>query len=524
MTPTRAARYVRTFALALRFMAELWLLRRLRPLRGNSQAAVASALYRRQARQFVAFATAMGGLIIKVGQFMSVRIDLLPKEYIDVLSTLQDSIPAVPTPQITAVIESEFHRPLPELFAWFDEAPIAAASLGQVHRARLRNDAEETAEVAVKVLRPGIEDLVATDLGILRGLLAMLDRLFAFHRFVDIDALIADFTATFSDELDYVREGHHAEDFQRDLLFNPHVDIPKIYWERSTRRVLTMEFMDGVRVDDLAAIDAWGIDRHALAENLAGLFFEMVLDNGRFHADPHPGNVLVRRDGVIQLLDFGMVGAIASNARVQYASLLAALVRRDAQGIVDALRALGFLGPGADRVRMAELIGPYIDAIVGDVTGFYSGESIVNAMVSGQVKLSVGADQLAEIQKFIFAQPIVMPANTAFLGKALITVIGLCLRLDPGLDLLATAAPYVTGKNAFFDVLARGKDALSEVVPNARRAFSALRELGDGSFEAGIGRLMDTRLEESERRQTRTLLRVVGAALGVIVVLITRRR
>jgi len=519
VTPARAVRYIRTFALALRFVAQLWWLQRLRLLRGKRQAAVAARLFDRQARQFVAFATDMGGLIIKVGQFFSVRIDLLPKEYIDVLSTLQDAIPAVPTPEIVAVIEKELGQPLKDVFATFDDVPIAAASLGQAHRATLRDGTP----VAVKVLRPGIEDLVATDLNILSHLLDMLDKLFRLRELMDVEGLKADFTKTFGDELDYVKEGHTAEQFQRDLIFNPHVDIPKIYWQHSSRRVLTMEFMDGVRIDNLAAIDDWGIDRHALAENLAGIFFSMVLTNGLFHADPHPGNVFVRSDGVIQLLDFGMVGVVDPSARGNYTALLAALVGRDAGGIVDALAALKFLGPGADRVRMVELVGPHIDAIVGDVTGFYSGTSIVDGLVGGQVKLSVGPDQLAEIQRFVFTQPIILPANTAFLGKALVTVIGLCTRLDPGVDLLATARPYVTGPAIWLETLNQAKQALKNVVPNSRRILRVAERLGNGSFESDMGALIESRIEDAQRRQTRTLIKVIALVAAAVAVLFRRR-
>ncbi|MCL2316467.1 MAG: AarF/UbiB family protein, partial [Actinomycetia bacterium] len=383
---TGRARYARTLGMALRIVAELWWLRRTRWLRGHRQDAAASALYDRQARRFTVFATRMGGLIVKLGQFLSVRVDLLPGEYIAVLSKLQDALPAVPTRDIVTTIEDELHRPLASIFATFDETPIAAASLGQVHRATL----PDGTPVAVKVLRPGIEDLVATDLASLRALLRLLDRAFGLGRILDVADLEADFTATFTDELDYLSEGRHAEEFQRDLLFNPHVDIPQIHWERTTRRVLTGEFMDGVRVDDLTRLDAAGVDRSALAANLAGVFFEMVLEHGRYHADPHPGNVFVRPDGVIQLIDFGMVGTVDPAARPRFAALVTGLVRRDAAGVVRALKDLGFLGPGADTAHLATLLGPRIDAIVGDVAHFYTSASVLDSMMSGQVHLSVG--------------------------------------------------------------------------------------------------------------------------------------
>ena len=523
MTPTRAVRYARTFGLAVRFFVQLWWLHRLRLLRGPRQAAAASALYTRQAHEFVAFAVSMGGLIVKVGQFLSVRIDLLPKEYIDVLSTLQDALPAVPTEQIRRTIEAELGRRLTAIYATFDDEPTASASLGQVHRATL----PDGKPVAVKVLRPGIEALVETDLGILRVLLRLLDRLTGLHRFIDVEGLIEDFTTTFGDELDYVKEGHNIEQFQADLLLNPHVDIPQVFRERSTRRVLTMEYMPGVPVDDLATIDAWGVDRHELAVNLAGLFFEMVLSHGRFHADPHPGNVFVRRDGVIELIDFGMVEKVPATALPHYEALVTSLVRRDAPGIVAALRALGFLGPGADSAKLTELIAPYIDSIVGDVANFYTGGSLVDQAMGGKINLSVDESVLAEIQKFIFTQPIILPGQTTFLGKALITVIGLCLRLDPGLDLLATAAPYVSGPGALWDMaqraLGQGAELVTGIVPTARRVIGLVKRLDDGSFEADMTRALARRVDEAERRQTRVIVRVVAAAVAVILIVFRRR-
>jgi len=531
MSQPGTLRYLRTLGLALRFAIELWVHKRLGYLRRSRQAKATSALYARQARQFVAFAAQMGGLIIKVGQFLSVRIDLVPKEYIEVLAELRDAVPPVPTAQIVDVIEAELGRPLKEIYPSFAPEPVAAASLGQVHRATL----PDGTAVAVKVLRPGIEDLVQTDLRSLRVLLRWLGRLTDLGRYTDLTGLEADFTATFSDELDYVKEGHFAEAFQRDLLFNPHVDIPKIYWELSTTRVLTMEYMVGVPIDDLATIDRWGLDRRQLALALAGLFFEMVLDHGFYHADPHPGNVFVRQDGTIELIDFGMVGTVTQAARSDYTWLVTALVKRDAPGIVAALKSLGFLGPGADVRGLADLIAPYIDTLVGEVTGFYTGASLLDAMMSGQVQLSIDSEVLVQIQRFIYAQPINLPGQTTFLFKSLITVIGLCLVLDPELDVLATATPYVTDRGSIFgtffetigQVLTNPVETAADLVPKVRRMGTMIKRLEDGSFEADLGAMLSSRLEQHQRRQTRQLRRTLGAlggAAALILTLIHRRR
>ncbi len=523
MNPSGALRYARSLGLAGKYIWQLWWLKKTRLLRGARQEAAASALYTRQAEEFVRFAIRMGGLIVKLGQFMSVRIDLLPQEYIDVLSQLQDSLPAVPVDQIVELVEAELGQPVDRLYAGFDPVPVAAASLGQVHRASL----PDGRPVVVKVLRPGIEPLVATDLKSLRSVLRLVDRVFHLGDRLDVAALTTDLVTTFTDELDFLKEGRNAETCQRNLLMNPHVDIPQIFWERSTRRVLTMEWMDGVRIDDLAAIDRQGIDRPELARDLADVFFQMVLDDGFYHADPHPGNVLVRSDGVIQLIDFGMVGSLPARSREQYARLVLGLVKRDAAGIVRALKDLGFLGPGADTKALTDLIEPYVTALVGDVAGFYTGSSMVDSMMRGKLDLAVDPASLAEIQHFIFTQPITLPGRTTFLGKALVTVIGLCLRLDPAMDLIAAGAPHVTGGSplgAVHDLVGQGKDLVGGLLPTAFHLISVAQKLDDGSLEVELGQALERRLAQGQARQTRRIVRAILAGAGLIALVTGLRR
>jgi len=520
-------RYIATLGLAIRFVIQLWWLRRTSFLHGSRQQEAASALYTKQAKTFSQFAIKMGGLIVKLGQFMSVRIDLLPKQYIDELSKLQDCLPALPTETIIDVIEAELGRPLDQIYASFDHEPLAAASLGQVHRATLGDGTD----VAVKVLRPGIDKVVAVDLRSIRAILRLLDRWFHLSDLIDLDVLDSDFSTTFTNELDYILEGHNAERFQLNLLMDPHVDIPQIFWEQSTHKVLTMEFMDGVRIDDLAAMDAMGIDRAQVAKNLMGIFYEMVLNDGFYHADPHPGNIFVRRDGIIQLIDFGMVGSITPGARHEYGQLVLGLVRRDANTIVGAMKNLGFLGPGADTRKLADLMGPYIDEIAGDVTHFYTTSSVIDTMMSGRVNLQVDETALEQIREFIFTQPITLPGQTTFLGKSLITLLGLSLRLDPDIDLFATAAPYVTSSSKLqtaYEMVAKaaheGISLVSEVFPTAERFVSVLQKLDDGSLEVELTGRVQQQLLESQRIQTRRIIRAIAAAAAFLAVILGLRR
>ena len=513
-------RYAKTLRLALLFALQLWWLKRARVLHGKRHAKIASALYTRQARRFARFARRMGGLIVKVGQFMSVRIDLLPNEYIEELAQLQDAIPAVPTDQIVRVIEEELHRPLTTLFASFDTTPLAAASLGQVHRATL----PDGTPVAVKVLRPGIEELVATDLHALRDILNLIDRFIGLGRVVSLDTIESEFAATFTDELDYLKEGHNAETFQRNLLMNPNVDIPKIYWERTTKRVLTMEFMDGVRIDDLEAIKAAGIDCEQLGLNIADIYFQMILDDGFFHADPHPGNVFVRSDGVIQLIDFGMIGTVTEENRAGFTQLVVSMVNHDSMGIVRALKSLGFLGPGTQMRKLATMIEPYIASLIGDVTRMYTKTSVVDAMMAGQTTLSIDDDKLAEIQSFIYTQPIILPSNIAFLGKALITVVGVGLRLYPDADLLAVAAPHVADSGGIGEYISTQFTSIADLVknfiPNTQRLVSVVDKIDDGTFEVELAQAVHRRVAAAQQQQTNRLIKIlvgIGTVLGLLI-------
>ena len=520
-------RYIRTLGLAIRFVIQLWWLKRTSFLHGSRQREAASALYTKQAKKFSQFAIHMGGLIVKLGQFMSVRIDLLPKEYIDELSRLQDCLPALPTQTIIDVIEAELGKPLDQIYADFDREPLAAASLGQVHRATL----PDGKQVAVKVLRPGIEDLVTTDLRSIRAILRLFDRWFRLSDFIDLDVLDADFSTTFTNELDYILEAHNAETFQLNLLWDPHVDIPQIFWESTTHKVLTMEFMDGVRIDNLTAMDARGIDRKEVAKNLMGIFYEMVLDDGFYHADPHPGNIFVRQDGVIQLIDFGMVGSITSAARHEYGQLVLGLVRRDADAIVSAMKDLGFFGPGADTRKLTNLMGPYIDEIAGGVTSYYTTSSFVDSVMSGRTNITVDEEILEQLREFIFTQPITLPGQTTFLGKSLITLLGLSLRLDPDIDLFATAAPYVTSSSKLrtaYDTLTaaahEGIDLAKQLFPTAQRLVSVVQKLDDGSLEVELTARVQQQLIQSQKAQTRRIIRAIAAAAAFLAVILGIRR
>jgi len=519
--------------LAIRFTLQLWWTSKTRPFFAPSrQYERQSALYRRQANEFTRFAIESGGLIVKVGQFLSVRIDLLPKEYIDVLGALQDALPPVPTASLVAVIESELGRGMDQMYAEFADEPIAAASLGQVHRARLVSGED----VAVKVLRPGVDDLVDVDLRALRSILRLLARLTSIGRYVDVDDLYADFESTFREELDYLQEGHNAEQFQANLLANPNVDIPQIYWDYSSRRVLTMEYMDGVKIDELEQLDSFGVDRKAVATHLLEIYLHMLLQDGFFHADPHPGNVFVRPDGMIQLIDFGMVGTVSDDMRAQFKALIVAVLRKDTDQALSAMRRLGFIRPGADMRRIGQVLMPLIDSMIGDTGGVLNSGAILDSMMRGDGvdalndALHIDAQALDDMREFILSQPISLPGNTTFLGKALITVVSVCSKLDPDLNLIAVAEPYMKREMGFttsvWPALAKdGMDLVTAILPTTKHLVSLARKLDEGSLEVSLTDTQGARLERHRDVLAQRLIRTLAGATvmlaGVFVCLLS---
>ncbi|MDR1798448.1 MAG: AarF/ABC1/UbiB kinase family protein [Bifidobacteriaceae bacterium] len=523
--PLDRRRYRETVALAARFALQLWWLRRTRGLRSRAtQEAKQKALYTAQAKRFREFATAQGGLIIKLGQFLSVRIDALPKEYIDELSQLQDALPPVATETMVGVVQHQLGRPLEQLFAQFDPEPLAAASLGQVHRARLTTGQD----VAVKILRPGIEQLIDTDVRSLRSIMKLLDRLTTVGKYMDVEAFCQDFEDTFRDELDYIKEGRNAETFQRNFLTHMGVEMPQIYWSHTTSRVLTMEFMNGVKINDLEALDALGVDRPAVARNLMEIYLQMFLQDGFFHADPHPGNVFVRPDGIIQLIDFGMVGSIPDNLRQGFTDLIVALLKQDVDGAVATLGRLGFLAPGADTAALRRALLPVIDLAFGQWGTLFQGASFLDLAMRGTVldTFHVDRDVLEAMRELIFSQPINLPGNITFLGKALITVVVDCYKLDPQMDVIEVARPYVMGgagaggSGTVTDLLSllwtQGWDLVKALPGTAQHLVSLAQKLDAGDLEVRLTESQLRRLELNAQAQTRKVVRAIAGATGLL--------
>ncbi len=284
------------------------------------------------------------------------------------------------------------------------------------------------------------------------------------------------------------------------------MDIPKIYWNYSTRKVLTMEFMHGIKINDFDKLDAAGINRAAVASHLIGIYAQMILHDGFFHADPHPGNVLVRNDGTILLLDFGMVGRVNERMRRSFIDFGIAVVTKDSEGAVNALRQLGFIRSHADVSAFARNFMELLDRMMGNTS---------------REDFKLGEAALDEIGAFMRSQPFQLPGNIMFLGKAVVTVLGLTSALDPNSNPIEEVQPYVedfmdTGEAKDFaaTLLEQGKSLLTAIIPTARRAISVFDKLDSGELSVRLSSAQEHRITAAQETQTKRLVRsIIGAAL-----------
>ena len=381
-------------------------------------------LYVSQARYFRVTAVQLGGLLIKLGQFFSTRVDILPQASIRELAGLQDEVAEVPFEQIRTLAESELKQPLDQVFAHFDPKPLASASLGQVHTAVLLDGRK----AAVKIQRPGIDELVEIDLRSIRAVVGFIKRFTDWQRFINIDLIYQEFADTIRAELDYIQEGRNAETIAANSKDDPLFAAPAIYWEYTTRRVLTMEFMEGIKITEHEQITAAGLDRKQIAAQLLGIYVRQILIDGFYHADPHPGNLFVRPDGTIIMVDFGMVGAVSNEMRPLLVELVLALTRRDYFAVVEELKRLGFLRLESDNLLLVRAVSVFLEHTLG------SGEDLSSTDLQGFLK---------DLEKLLYEQPFQIPARFTFLGRALGTLYGICVGLDPDIDFIEVSRPYV---------------------------------------------------------------------------------
>lgn len=388
----------------------------------------------------------LGVLMIKLGQFLSSRADLLPDRALAVLAELQDEVPPEPFDHVVHVIESELGRPVDELFSVLERKCSASASLGQVHKAVLASTGET---VAVKVQRPNVDQLVRMDLSTLRFVIWVITRFIDTSEFIDLKGVYREFKRTVYEEIDFVTEAANATRFREMFANDPTIYVPRIYEEYVSRRILILEWIDGIKINDYAALEAAGINRMEVAKRTVQAYFHQFFEEGFYHADPHPGNIFVKRgtyaEGpIIAFVDFGMVGSMTNYMKKMLRDVFLGLVTRDSAKLVNALVKLGFIGEGANLASIERGLSLVLEQYYG--------------MKLGDLRRLDFSEVAQELEDLLYGQPFHIPAQFAFSGRAVSTLVGVSTGLAPDFDFLEVATPYAR------DFLGLGEDDLSETV------------------------------------------------------------
>jgi len=457
----------------------------------------------------------LGPTFVKLGQLLSTRPDLLPPTYLVELEKLQDGVPPVPRDTVRQVLEAELGGTVESAFATFDLTPLASASIGQAHAATLHDGTE----VVVKVRRPGAVEQIEVDLEILQNLAAQAARRWEDAADYDLPGLAEEFARTLRAELDYLAEGRSAEKFAENFADNPGVHIPKVYWETTTSRVLTLERIRGLKVSDLDGLDAAGIDRPALAARATEVVAQMIFDDGFFHADPHPGNLFIEPNGRIGLIDFGMVGVVDAELRERLGVLLVALTRKDPHRIA---AALSRLSTSTQRVDLGELsrdmraiVDLYDDRPLGDIP--------------------VGK-LIREVLSVMRRRHLQLPREFSLVLKMVVMTEGMGVSLDPSFSIEEVLGPYAsrlvaaryTPASVARHLAEAGVDALeiATQLPVQLRRLQAMLDEGGPEVHLRTGDL-EPIVERLDAISKRVMLGVVGVAVvrGVVeIVTSTRRR
>ncbi|MGD7045221.1 ABC1 kinase family protein [Jeotgalibacillus proteolyticus] len=412
-----------------------------------------SRLTGRQAREYKKLALKLEGLMIKLGQFLSTRADIMPKSFINELDGLTDRVPPVPWEKAKSVMESEWNTDTSSIVQSISDVPVASASIGDVYKATLHNG--DT--VAVKIQRPGIETIIRTDFKAVKIVSWLAQKFTSFGKQIDLKALYREMTTVIGEELNFRQELQNGETFRERFNHQPGISIPFYYTDFTTRRVLVMEWIEGAKINDQNFLQEAQIDRSDLADRLLQLFIEQLLNEGLFHADPHSGNILIKKDGTIVLIDFGMVGMIRNKDAQAVQLAVEGIIFERYEDVIQALESLRFLLPHADKEVLTEVIERVVRLYKSNE--WQDGDSFL-------------MDRLLEdIQEIVRSQPIQLPSEFAFFGRAISTFTGVIYSIYPDADFIEMARPtvlgWVTGRN-------EEKNSSKELLKTAQRYFQPL--------------------------------------------------
>jgi len=441
----------------------------------------------------------LGPTFIKVGQLFSTRADLFPTEYVEELSKLQDRVPAFSSEKAQKITESDLGKTIAEMYRYFDPVPIAAASLGQVHKAQLHSGEE----VVVKVQRPGLLKLFAIDLGILKQIAQYYQKHPKHGKNRDWMGIYDECQKILYQESDYLNEGRNADTFRRNFRTSDRILVPKVYWRFTSKRVLTLEYLPGIKISDYSTLESTGIDRKILAKLGAEAYLRQLLTDGFFHADPHPGNLAVTTDGSLIFYDFGMMGQIQPLTKTKLVKVFFGIAQKDADLVISALVELGALEVSGDIDPVRRSVQFMLDNFMGKPMESQS--------------ISAISDDLFEVA---YAQPFRFPAAFTFVLRALSTLEGLGKGLDPDFNFMEVAKPFATdlmGNNDGGLVSSIFGELGKQAAQAGNTAFNLPRRLDETIIKLERGEI---KLRVKSQETDRLLRRISGVGTSAIYAII----
>jgi predicted unusual protein kinase regulating ubiquinone biosynthesis (AarF/ABC1/UbiB family) len=424
----------------------------------------------RRAQWLVGTLLDLGPTFIKIGQALSTRADLLPLEYVQALGQLQDRVPEFSTAEAIALIESELGNSIHALYRDFDPFPLASASLGQVHKARLHTGED----VVVKVQRPGLEKLFNLDFEVLHRLIRFSQRYVPWTRKYDLEAIYHEFFDLLYKEIDYIHEGKNAELFSHNFIGYSRIIVPAVYWKYTTKKVLTLEYVPGIKIDDRQTLEACSLNVKEIIQLGICCYLKQLLQDGFFQSDPHPGNMAVSPDGNLIFYDFGTMAEVKPMAKDQMIKTFFAVLRKDTDEVVNTLTYMGLIEPVPDMMPVRRLIA-----------------FILNKFTEKPIDIQAFDEMRSEIYLMFEQQPFRLPAQMTFILKALTTLDGIARTLDPEYNLLAASKPFVKS------LVSKDKGNIVGELAKQARTFIKHRFQQPNAAETYIRRL-EARIEQGD--------------------------